>query len=72
MKKLAPCDCPDMATAKLLNEQGISVGNTGILVEPGRVILKIDQAEIRMPMSIFKQIATWYLEEQNISGEIPF
>lgn len=67
MRKLAPCDCPDMTTARLLNEQGISINNTGILVEPGRVILKIDQAEIRMPMSIFKKIAVWYLEEQEIN-----
>lgn len=64
--KLRPCDCKDMATAKKLNEQGISINDEGILVEPNVVILKMNHTTVKISIQRFKQFAEWYLEEQEI------
>lgn len=66
MKKLRPCDCKDMVTTRLLNEQGISHNYDSILVVPSVVILTMGHTQIKIPMSRFKMFAEWYLEKQEI------
>lgn len=65
-KKLRPCDCKDMATAKLLNEQAIAFNDDMISVEPNVVVLRMGHTVISIPMHRFKAFAEWYLEEQEI------
>ena len=65
-KTLRPCDCIDMHTASLLNEQGISHNDQSISVEPNSVVLKMGHTTIKIPMSRFKMFAEWYLTEQEI------
>ena len=65
-KKLKPCDCEDMATASLLNEQGIGHNDESIVVEPNVVVLKMGHASIRISMQRFKIFAKWYLAEQDL------
>lgn len=67
--KLRPCDCKDIATAKMLNEQGIGHNDDSITVEPNVVVLKMGITQIRIPMSRFKMFAEWYLEEQEIENK---
>ena len=66
MIKLRPCDCKDQATSCLLNEQGIKFNNNSIVVEPSVVVLQLENTTIRLPMSLFKSFAEWYLEEQEV------
>lgn len=66
MNKLKPCDCKDMVTTKLLNEQGIGHNDQSILVQPNSVVLTMGHTTIKIPMDRFKMFAEWYLEEQNI------
>jgi len=68
MTKLRPCDCKDMHTASMLNEQGISHNGESIVVEPNSVILTMGHTTIKIPMSRFKMFAQWFLEEQEVNG----
>jgi hypothetical protein len=62
---MRPCDCKDIHAVKtLLSEEGISVNNDGITVEPNVVILKEGSATLRIPMQRFKVYAEWYLSDQ--------
>ena len=65
-KKLKPCDCKDILTAKKLNEQGIRQNEDSIIIEPSVVVLTMGHTTVRIPMSKFKLFAEWYLEEQEI------
>jgi hypothetical protein len=69
--KLRPCDCPDMYTAGLLNEQGIGHNEDSITVEPNVVVLKMGATTMRIPMNKFKMFAEWYLEPQEVCNYIP-
>lgn len=64
---LRPCDCKDEVTARRLNEQGVSRGDSNITVQPNVVVLSLDNGRttIRIPMSTFKIFAEWYLEPQD-------
>ena len=66
-RKIKPCDCQDIATTKLLNEQGVIINNNSISVSPNSVILEIGHTTIKIPMSIFKTFSEWYLREQQIN-----
>ena len=65
-KKMRPCDCIDMRTAKMLNEQGIGHNDDSIMVEPNVVVLKMGHTTVKIPMGRFKMFAEWYLEPQEI------
>lgn len=65
-KKLKPCDCQDLATAKKLNEQGIFHNDQGIVIEPNSVVLTMGHTTVKIPMKRFKMFAEWYLTEQEI------
>lgn len=65
-RKLAPCDCHDIATAAYLQEHGIKINNDGITVRPGVVILERGHTTITIPMRLFKIFAQWYLEKQEL------
>lgn len=67
IKTLKPCDCKDMATAKLLNEQGIGHNEDSITIEPNVVVLKMGPTTIRIPMKKFKLFAEWYLTDQELN-----
>lgn len=66
MKKLRPCDCLDMATARELNEQGVGHNEQSITIEPNVVVLRMEHTTIEIPMQRFKMFAEWYLAEQEI------
>jgi hypothetical protein len=61
---MRPCDCQDMYSAKQLNEQGVSYNDNSLTLAPPAVVLKIDSCELRIPGSLFKRFAEWYLENQ--------
>ncbi len=66
IKKIKPCDCKDIYSTKLLQEQGICINNNRISVVPNNVILEIGHTTIKIPMSIFKTFSEWYLTEQKV------
>ena len=66
MRKLRPCDCKDIATAKLLNEQGIGFNEDSFTIEPSVVILKVGHTQVKINMKLMQRFAEWYLEEQEI------
>lgn len=68
--KLRPCDCKDMETAALLNEQGIGVNDQSIRVEPSVVVLSMGHTTVRIPMKKFQLFAEWFLEAQDIKENI--
>lgn len=68
-KRLRPCDCKDMVTAKKLNEQGIGHNDQSILIEPNSVILQMGNTTVKIPMQRFKMFAEWYLKEQIITNK---
>ena len=62
---MKPCDCKDMLTAQTqLSEQGLAFNGNGILVEPNVVWITEGPAKLRIPMSIFRRYAEWYLADQ--------
>ena len=61
---LAPCDCKDERTALKLKEQGISFNNYSLDIRPSVVSISIGQAQMQMPMLMFKRFAEWYLTKQ--------
>jgi len=62
---MRPCNCKDMYEAKKLNHQGISFNEYSITVKPMGVIIEVyPHYRIRLPMTIFKRFAKWYLEDQ--------
>ena len=65
-QKLRPCDCKDMFTTEMLNEQGIGHNDESITIQPNSVILKMGHTTIKIPMIRFKLFAEWYLTEQEI------
>jgi hypothetical protein len=65
-RKIRPCDCIDQHTANKLEEQGIGRNDDSIVLQPNVVILTRGHTTIKIPMSIFKLFAEWYLSEQEI------
>lgn len=61
---MKPCDCKDMLDTAELNEQGLSINNYRIEVSPMAVIIETTNFSWRLPQSIFKRFAEWYLEDQ--------
>ena len=62
---MKPCDCKDMNDAlRELNEIGITYNNWGFVVSPTFVRIDSAQCTLRIPMTIFKRFAEWYLEDQ--------
>lgn len=64
--KIRPCDCKDVDTAQRMEEQGISMNEDSLMVEPNVVKLTISHTTIRIPMQRFKIFAEWYLREQEL------
>lgn len=62
---MKPCDCKDQVDAKALNEQGIGHNEWGITVMPNIVEMRFQSGAIKIPMSMFKMMAEWYLEDQD-------
>ena len=65
-QKLKPCDCKDLYTVKKLNEQGIGHNDHSIMVKPNSVVLTMGHTTIKIPQSMFKMFAEWYLKSQDI------
>jgi ribonucleotide reductase alpha subunit len=64
--KLTPCECKDNVNVRRLNEQGIGHNEYSLEVHPNRVILRTNDAELRIPQNIFEKFARWYLEPQEL------
>ena len=62
---MKPCDCKDQVDAKSMNEQGIGINDWGITVIPNYVEMKFPSGVIKIPMTMFKRFAEWYLEDQS-------
>ena len=62
---MKPCDCKDQNDTHSMNEQGIAHNEWSLTVEPAVVRIKHQHyGELKMPMSIMKRFAEWYLEDQ--------
>ena len=62
---MKPCDCKDSYDANAMNEQGISINEWSLLVDPARVEIEHRHyGKIILPMSIFTKFVRWYLEDQ--------
>ena len=62
---MKPCDCHDMYTClNKLNEQGIQHNNYCLSLQPSSVWIETSDCKLRLPQSIFKKFAKWYLEDQ--------
>jgi len=61
---MRPSDCKDRQDADALYEQGIAINDWSLDVDPAVVIIKHHYGELRIPMSIFKRFAKWYLRNQ--------
>jgi hypothetical protein len=62
---MKPCDCSDLHTVLTqLNEHGVQYNEYSITVEPSVVIIEGRSYAIRIPQTIFKRFAEWYLEDQ--------
>ena len=61
---MKPCDCKDQNDTHSMNEQGIGINDWGITVIPNYVEMKFPSGAIKIPMTMFKKFAEWYLEDQ--------
>jgi hypothetical protein len=62
---MKPCDCKDNNDIyTLLNEQGVSFNGYSFSVAPMSVFVKTIDCELRLPQTVFKRFAEWYLEDQ--------
>lgn len=65
-RRMKPCDCNSMHEAETkLREQGLSFGDSSIMLYPSSVILTIGSCTIKMPQSHFRRFAEWYFEDQS-------
>jgi hypothetical protein len=62
---MRPCDCVDKRSVDKLDGQFIVYNDKCIEVRPPNVILTVGACAVRIPMSVFKRFATWYLEDQS-------
>jgi len=62
---MRPCDCRDQVEANALNEQGIGINDWNLTVDPTVVKIRHHYGTLRIPMTIFKRFAEWYLEDQD-------
>jgi hypothetical protein len=69
MRKIRPCDCGDQFTANQLEEQGIGRNDDSIILQPSVVIITRGHTTMKIPMSLFKMFAEWYLTEQEIDDK---
>ena len=67
--KKRPADCIDWYNACQLNEQGIGFTNGSISVKPSIVTLEMGHTTVKIPMSLFRKFAEWYLDEQEFTSE---
>lgn len=61
---MKPCDCKDAQDLKRLNEQGISINNNRLMVEPNYVKIQLGNCSFQISQSLFEKFARWYLEDQ--------
>jgi hypothetical protein len=61
---MKPCDCKDQQDAEALISQGIGFNEWSINVMPNVVEMSFSRGTLRIPMSMFKMMAEWYLEDQ--------
>lgn len=60
-----PCDCEDQVDAMKLKEQGITINDWNMTVEPAVVKIRHHYGTLRIPMSVMKTFAEWYLRDQS-------
>ena len=53
-----------MLDTRKLNEQGLSINNYRIEVAPMSVFIETTNFSWKLPQSIFKRFAEWYMEDQ--------
>lgn len=66
---MRPCDCKCGMDLHKPQEVGLSFNSDSIVVDPGCIILTLDNTTIRISQHRFKQFAEWYLAEQESTGE---
>ena len=67
---MKPCDCRSEEDTKKLDVQGIAQNDWSISISPNSVIVGNRYFGIvKIPMSIFKIFAEWYLEEQKLKRD---
>jgi hypothetical protein len=52
-----------------LRETGISINSYSLSVSPPNVAIKTPHFRVKLPMSVFKRFAEWYLEDQGMKEE---
>lgn len=62
---MKPCDCVDQKSAKKLRDHGIIFGDYTVDVQFGMIAINIcGHCTMSFPVSKFKKIAEWFLEDQ--------
>ena len=62
---MKPCNCKDMNDVlDKLEETGVVHNGWAITVSPNYVRIDTNTCRLRIPMTIFKRFAVWYLEDQ--------
>ena len=63
---MRPCDCKDQVDADSMDAQGIGINDWSINVEPRMVSIRNSHfGEVKLPMSVMKVFAEWYMEDQD-------
>jgi len=63
---MKPCDCKTMKdVVGNLEETGVVYGNWGLALSPMVVKIETVNCTLKIPMTVFKRFAEWYLKEQN-------
>lgn len=67
---MKPCDCKDMNDViDKLDESGVVYNGWSLTLSPMYVRVDTATCRIRIPMSIFKRFAEWYLKDQEVGND---
>jgi hypothetical protein len=47
-----------------MREQGLQINSVSISISPPNVAIETPHFRVKIPMTIFKRFAEWYLEDQ--------
>ena len=62
---MKPCDCKDSQDAMSMEVQGIAINDWSLNIQPlMATIAHKHYGEVKIPMTILKKFAEWYLENQ--------
>jgi hypothetical protein len=61
---MKPCECKDAVDVSKLDHSGLQFNDRSIQVIPNYIEIVMDHTTIKIPMSLFKKFATWYLADQ--------